>query len=188
MTQPLDPDRDELNRQLAELQQQVAGLRPGPKNQAAIIVFSGELDRLLAVMNIATGAAAMGMRVVLFFTFWGTAALRDPEARTPGKDLMSAMFGWMLPKGQVHTKLSRMDMGGLGTSMMKRLMKRKKTAGLDQLFDMAGKLGVEIRICEMSMGLMGFRREEMIAYPHLEYAGVATFLAEAKESAIQLFV
>jgi peroxiredoxin family protein len=67
-------------------------------------------------------------------------------------------------------------------------MKRQRTAGLDQLFDMAGQLGVEIRICEMSMGLMGFRREEMIAYPHLEYAGVATFLAEAKESAIQLFV
>jgi peroxiredoxin family protein len=174
--------------QLAELEKKVQELVAGKQNKLAMVVFSGDLDKLLAAMIIATGAAAMGMKVVQFFTFWGTAALRKPEANVNGKDFMSKMFGWMLPKGRNNVKLSQMNMGGMGTAMMKGLMKKKNAPSLDQLFDIAAHLGVEIKVCEMSMDLMGFKHEEIIDYPNLEYVGVATFLAHAKESSNQLFI
>jgi peroxiredoxin family protein len=173
---------------LAELEEKMAGMRPGPEQKLAMIVFSGELDKMLAAMIIGTGAAAMGFKVVQFFTFWGTAALRDPKKRAPGKDFMSKMFGFMLPKGRNKLVLSKMHMAGMGTAMLKGLMKKKNAPSLDQLFEIAGALGTQIYICEMSMDLMGFKREEMIEFPNLQYCGVATFLAEAKDASIQLFI
>ena len=174
--------------QLAELKQKVDSMPAGPKPKLSMIVFSGELDKMIAAMIIATGARAMGLEVVQFFTFWGTAALREPKANAGGKDLMSKMFGWMLPKGRNKLILSNMHMAGMGTAMLKDLMRKKNTASLDQLFEMAAALGVQIKVCEMSMDLMGFKREEIIEYPDIEYCGVATFLAEAGESSIQLFI
>lgn len=179
---------DPLMSQLADLKAQVDQLTPGPKNKLSMIVFSGDMDKLLASMIIATGARAMGMEVVQFYTFWGTAALRNPAAKVSGKDFMSKMFGWMLPAGRGDVKLSKMNMAGMGTAMMKDLMKKKNAPSLDQLFEVAAALGVEIKVCEMSMDLMGFKREEIIDYPGIEYCGVATFLAHAKESSVQLFV
>ncbi|MBU1156517.1 MAG: DsrE/DsrF/DrsH-like family protein [Proteobacteria bacterium] len=168
---------------------------PAPKpagvvleNKLSMVVFSGDLDKLLAAMIIATGAAAMGMKVVMFFTFWGTAALRDPKKKVGGKDFMSKMFGWMLPKGRNALKLSQMHMAGMGTAMLKGLMKKKNAPTLDQLFEIAAQLGVEIKVCEMSMDLMGFKHEEIIDYPNLDYVGVATFLANSGKSANQLFI
>jgi peroxiredoxin family protein len=177
----------DIEKELAAIRAKLDGM-PGAEEKLSMIVFSGDLDRHLAAMIIATGAAAMGMKVVLFYTFWGTAALRAPDRKVGGKDFMSRMFGWMLPKGRNRLKLSQMNMAGMGTAMMKSLMKKKNVSGLDELYEMAGILGVEIKICEMSMDLMGFRREEMIDYPNLEFCGVATFLAHARESAIQLFL
>jgi peroxiredoxin family protein len=178
----------DVHAQILELEKRVEGIQPGPENKISMVVFSGDLDKLLAAMIIATGAAAMGMKVVQFFTFWGTAALRKPTFSSKGKDFMSKMFGWMLPKGRNQVKLSQMNMGGMGTSMLKGLMKKKNAPTLDQLFDMAAQLGVEIKVCEMSMDLMGFKREEIIDYPNMEFVGVATFLAHAKNSANQLFI
>ncbi len=178
----------DIQAQLDELKQKVAAMPPGPQAKLSLVVFSGDMDRLIAAMIIATGAVAMGMKAVLFFTFWGTAALRDPVKSVGGKDLMSQMFGWMLPKGRSKLKLSKMHMAGMGTAMLKDLMRKKNAPSLDQLFEMAAALGVEIKICEMSMDLMGFKREEMIDYPNLDYCGVATFLAEAKESSVQMFI
>jgi peroxiredoxin family protein len=94
----------------------------------------------------------------------------------------------MLPKGRNKTKLSKMNMAGMGTAMLKGLMKKKNVASMDQLFEIAAALGIEINICEMSMDLMGFKKEEMIDYPNLNVCGVAAFLANAKESAVQLFI
>jgi peroxiredoxin family protein len=185
-TQPSDLGKLEM--ELAELRKSVEAIEPGPENKLSMVVFSGDMDKLLAAMIIATGARAMGMDVVLFFTFWATPALRDPKKSAGGKDLMSKMFGWMLPKGRNKVKLSQMNMGGMGTAMMKGLMQKKNAPSLDQLFEMAAQLGVQIKICEMSMDLMGFKREEMIEYPNLEYVGVATFLAHARNSRNQLFL
>ena len=158
------------------------------ENKLSMVVFSGEMDKMLASMIIATGAAAMGMKVVMFFTFWGTAALRDAKKKAGGKDLMSKMFGWMLPKGRNALKLSQMHMAGMGTAMLKSLMKKKNAPSLDQLFDIAAQLGVEIKVCEMSMDLMGFKREELIDYPNMDFVGVATFLGHAGKSSNQLFI
>lgn len=177
----------DIEQELLALRQKVDEM-PGQENKLSMIVFSGELDKHLAAMIIATGAAAMGMKVVMFYTFWGSAALRDAKKRAKGKNFMSKMFGMMLPKGRNKTVLSKMHMAGMGTAMLKGLMKKKNVASLDQLYEAAAALGVQIFICEMSMDLMGFKREEMIDYPEMEVCGVATFLANAKESAIQLFI
>ncbi|MFH1143244.1 MAG: DsrE/DsrF/DrsH-like family protein [Candidatus Eisenbacteria bacterium] len=181
-------DVSALEAQLNELRGKVESLPPGPQPKLSLIIFSGELDKLLAAMILATGAVAMGMQAVLFFTFWGMAALRNPAARPRGKDFMATMFGWMLPKGRNRLKLSQMHMAGMGTAMLKELMRKKNAPSLDQLFEIAAQLGVQIKVCEMSMDLMGFKREEIIDYPQLDYCGVATFLAEARESQIQMFI
>jgi peroxiredoxin family protein len=179
---------NEFENQILELQKKVGKLEKGTKDQVSMVVFSGDLDKILAAMIISTGAAAYDMKVKLFFTFWATAALRDPKKKVGGKNMISKMFGMMLPKGMNKIKLSKMHMMGMGTGMMKGLMKKKNVASLEQMFKTAGELGIEINICEMSMDLMGFKREEMIDYPHMNICGVATFLADAQESKIQLFI
>jgi len=171
-----------LEEQLKKLQKKQA------KDQISIIVFSGDLDKVLASMIIATGARAMDMDVKMFFTFWGTTMLRDKNKSAKGKDFMSKMFGFMLPKGSTQLKLSKLNMAGMGTEMLKGLMKKKNVASLEELIKSAAELGVEINICQMSMDLMGFKKEEMIDYPNIKYVGVASYLADADESRVQLFI
>lgn len=180
---------ENVQKQVQDLQTQVEALsKKAPENKISMIVFSGDLDKVLAAFVIATGAVAMGMDVVMFFTFWGTPVLRDKKKSAGGKDVMGTMFGAMLPKGTDNLKLSKMNMGGMGTAMMKSLMKKKNVASLDQMLALAEELGVRIFICEMSMDLMGFKREEMIPYSDLTFCGVAKFLEEAQSSKIQLFI
>ena len=159
-----------------------------PDNKLSLIVFSGDLDKALAAFVIATGAVAMGMEVVMFFTFWGTPLLRDKKKKVGGKDTLSKMFGAMLPTGAKEAKLSHMNMGGMGTAMMKSLMQKKNINSLEGFIELAEELGVRIFICEMSMDLMGFTRDEMIDYAHLTYGGVAGFLEEAANSKVKLFI
>lgn len=179
---------NDLENQVLELQKKIGKIEKGTKDQLSMVVFSGDLDKILAAMIISTGAAAYDMKVKLFFTFWATAALRDPNKTVSGKTFLGKMFGMMLPKGMNRIKLSKMHMMGMGTKMIKGLMKKKNVASLQQLFKTAGELGVHINICEMSMDLMGFKREEMIDYPNLQVCGVATFIADASESKVQLFI
>ena len=178
----------ELETQVQILKAKIAQLEAGSKDQLSMVVFSGDMDKILAAMIIATGAAAYDMKVNLFFTFWAISALRDSGKKVSGKPLMGKMFGMMLPKGSRKIKLSKMNMCGMGTAMIKGIMKKHKVAPLEEMFKTAGELGVTINICEMSMNLMGFRKEEMIDYPHMNVCGVATFLADAAESKIQLFI
>ncbi|MBI9038010.1 MAG: DsrE/DsrF/DrsH-like family protein [Bacteroidales bacterium] len=179
---------ENIEKNIKELQEKVARLEKGTEDQLSMVLFSGDLDKLLAAMIIATGATAMDMKVKLFFTFWATTALRDKTKKAKSKDFMSKMFGSMLPKGTSKLKLSKMNMGGIGKSMLKSLMKKKNVASLDELFKTAAELGVEINVCEMSMDLMGINKEELIDYPNLNICGVATFLVDAEESKIQLFI
>jgi len=178
-----------VQKQIAEIKTQLEALsKATPSNKVSIIVFSGDLDKVLASFIIATGAVAMGMDVVMFFTFWGTSVLRDKQKNAGNKDFMGKMFGSMLPKGTGAVKLSKMNMGGMGTAMMKSLMKKKNVASLEQMVEVAGELGVKIYVCEMSMNLMGFKREEFITYPHMDFCGVAKFLEDANDSKVQLFI
>jgi peroxiredoxin family protein len=182
-------DMQALEQQVTELRAQVEALgRKTAGNKLSMVVFSGDLDHVLAAFVIATGAVAMGMEAVMFFTFWGIPVLRDAKKSVSGKDTMSKMFSAMLPKGAGALKLSKMNMGGAGTAMMKSLMKQKHVASLEEMLAMAEELGVKIYVCEMSMDLMGFTREEMIAYNDMTYCGVAKFLEEASDSRVQLFI
>ena len=180
---------EQLSEQIEGIKEQLQTIANGAaEDKLSMVVFSGDLDKVLASFIIATGATAMGMDVVMFFTFWGTPVLRDKNKKAGAKDLMGKMFGTMLPKGADGVKLSKMNMGGMGTAMMRSLMKKKNVASLDQLLELAGELGVKIFVCEMSMDLMGFKREEMVDYPDLTYCGVAKFLEEAASSKVQLFI
>jgi len=186
---PPSPHAD-LAEQVADLRRRLDELRASslPEDKLSMVVFSGDLDRQLAAFIIATGAAAMFEEVVMFFTFWATPALRDPNKRSGPKDLMGRMFGWMLPKGSRKLKLSKMHMAGMGTGMMKGLMKKKGVMSLEELIRQAADSGVKIYVCQMSMELMGFTTDELIDYPDLKVAGVAKFLAEAGTSKTTLFI
>lgn len=179
----------ELEKQLEELKNKFESMeKKQASNQLSMVVFNGDLDKALAAFIMATGAVAMGMNAVMFFTFWGIPLLRDKKKSVKGKDMISKMFGRMLPKGSDKVNLSKMNMGGMGKAMIKSLMKKKNVASLEEMITLAGELDVKIYICEMSMDLMGFKREEMIDYPNLTYCGVAKFLEEANNSRIQLFI
>jgi len=187
--QPQDVSLQQIEEQLAALKSRIDVLdKKATEPKVATIVFSGDLDKVLAAFVIATGAVAMGMEAVMFFTFWGTPVLRDKNKSVGGKDTMGKMFGTMLPKGTSDVKLSKMNMGGMGTAMMRSLMKKKNVATLEQMLEMAEELEVKIFVCEMSMDLMGFKREEMIEYKDLTFCGVAKFLEEANNSRITMFI
>lgn len=151
-----------------------------------IIVFSGDLDKVLASFIIANGAAAMGRPVTMFFTFWGLTALRKAEKQPVRKSLVESMFGIMLPRGSKKLKLSKMNMGGMGTAMMKKIMNDKNVDSLETLIKKAMNSGVKIVACTMSMDVMGIRPEELI--DGVELGGVGAYLGDAEESNVNLFI
>jgi NADPH-dependent 2,4-dienoyl-CoA reductase/sulfur reductase-like enzyme/peroxiredoxin family protein/rhodanese-related sulfurtransferase/TusA-related sulfurtransferase len=155
-------------------------------HSAAIVLFSNDLDKAMAALIIACGMAASGARVGIFFTFWGLSVLRKNPQPPVKKPLISKMFGWMLPLGAARLKLSKMNMGGMGTQMMKQVMARENVATLPELIAQARSLGVRFVACEMAMDVMGLSREELIEVD--EVAGVAGFVELAKESNNTLFI
>ena len=155
-------------------------------HSAAIVLFSNDLDKAMAALIIACGMAASGAKVGIFFTFWGLSVLRRDPAPAVRKSLMGKLFGWMLPKGAAHLKLSKMNMGGLGTAMMNQVMDAQNVTSLPELLTQAKALGVRFIACEMAMGVMGISREELIEVD--EVAGVASFVELAKHSSNTLFI
>ena len=153
----------------------------------SLVVFSCELDKLLAAFVIATGAAASGMDTSLFFTFWGTSALRRGTVR-PSKRFMERALGWMLPRGMQHLPLSKLDMAGVGRQLLRAEMKAKGVASLEELLALSAELGVKLRVCTMSLDLLGLQREELIDYPGLEYCGFASFIESASRSRISMII
>jgi len=151
-----------------------------------IVVFSGDMDKVLASFVIANGAAAMGRHVTMFFTFWGLNVLRKTEKQNIKKPLIDAMFGMMMPQGISKLKLSKMNMGGMGTAMMRKVMKDKNIDSLEDLVKKAMDNGVKMIACTMSMDVMGITKEELI--DGIEYAGVGTYLGDAEESNVNLFI
>lgn len=151
-----------------------------------LIVFSGDLDKVLASFIIANGAAAMGRPVTIFFTFWGLNVLRKSDAKVKNKPFIDKMFGMMMPKGIKKLKLSKLHMGGMGTAMMKKVMKDKNVNSLEELMKTAMANGVRLIACTMSMDVMGITKEELI--DGIEFAGVASYLSDAEESNVNLFV
>ncbi len=178
-----------LRAQLAALQEQVAELssRAAPADRLSLVVFSGSLDRQLAAFLIATAAAASGMEVVMFFTFWGLGALRDPNKHV-AKTLRERLFGIMLPRGTRSLPLSQMNLGGLGPRLVRYIMAEQRAASLEELIDLAGELNVQIYACDMSRALLGIKMEELISYPHLGACGATTFVERAAGGKVSLFL
>jgi NADPH-dependent 2,4-dienoyl-CoA reductase/sulfur reductase-like enzyme/peroxiredoxin family protein/rhodanese-related sulfurtransferase/TusA-related sulfurtransferase len=157
-----------------------------PCKNKTIVVFSNDLDRVMAAFIIANGAATMGSDVTLFFTFWGLNVLRKPEAVPVRKSIMETMFGWMMPRGALKLSLSKMNMAGVGTRMMKGIMKSKNVASLPDLMANALRNHVRLVACSMSMGVMGIKREELIE--GVEEGGVAMYLDHAEAGNVNLFI
>ncbi len=155
------------------------------KNRITLIVFSGDMDKLFAAFSIATGAAASGMEVVMFFTFWGLRALRK-KART-GKSLSGRLLGWMYGGDIEKASPSKMSFGGLGRWMFKKMMKTRRLPPLSEMRRTAIDLGVKLYGCTTSMDVMEMPRESMIDEVSA-CVGVAFFLEQAKDSEITLFV
>ena len=177
-----------LEQALQTLTERVDALeRTAGNNRLSIGVMSGNLDNTMAAFIIALGAVAYDIEVDMFFTFWATAALRDPN-RSPAKNLLDRMFGWMLPRSSYKLPLSKMQMCGMGPRMIRSVMKARGVKSLEQLMKEAGEFGVRIHVCEMSMGVMGLKEEEMIEYPDIDYVGVGTFIQMISESKQVLFL
>jgi peroxiredoxin family protein len=176
----------EIQSALAQLQGTVArSAAHTPEDRATLVVFSGEMDTLFAACTIAAGAASMGMEVSLFFTFWGLTALRRSTTYA-GKSVGQKMAAFMLPSGPASVPTSRMNMAGMGPLFFKHLMQQKNVQSLPDMIALLRELGVRLVACEMSMGVMGITREELL--PDIDYGGVATYLGDASRSKITLFI
>ena len=163
------------------------GFVAGQDNQnKTIIVFDGDMDKVMASLIIANGAAAMGRKVTMFYTFWGLNALRKSNNVSVKKSFVEKMFGAMMPRGLGKLSLSKMNMFGMGKAMMKSVMRQKNVASLDELMQSAMANGVKMIACTMSMDVMGIKEEELI--DGVELAGVATYLGDAELSNVNLFI
>ena len=165
---------------------QTAPAAGGTGKDITMIVFSGDLDKAIAAFIIANGFASMGQRATLFFTFWGLNLLRKDNPPALKKTLVERMFGWMMPRGANKAVLSHMHMMGMGTGMIKAVMKQKNIDSLPQLIKTAQQNGVKLLACQMTMDMMGIKREELI--DGVEIAGVATMAADATTTNTHFFI
>lgn len=156
------------------------------KDNKTMVVFSGDLDKAIASFIIANGAASMGKKVTMFFTFWGLNILRKPEKVKVKKGLMDNMFGMMMPRGSKKLKLSNMNMMGMGGKMIRMVMKNKNISSLEELIQAAIESGIEIVACQMSMDVMGLKKEELI--DGVKIGGVGYYLSEAEDANVNLFI
>ena len=150
------------------------------------ILFSDDLDKTLATFVLANGAAATGKKVTIFFTFWGLNAIKKENKPSVKKDFYGKMFGMMLPSSSRKLKLSKMNMGGAGSKMMRYIMKSKGIESLESLREQAIENGVEFIACQMSMDVMGVKKEELL--DNVTIGGVATYMDRAEEANVNLFI
>lgn len=157
-----------------------------PRDNKTLIMFSDDLDKALATFVIANGAAATGRKVSIFFTFWGLNVIKKAKKPSVNKDFMGKMFGMMLPSSSKSLSLSKMNMAGMGSKMMRYIMKEKHVDTLESLIQQAIDSGVEFIACSMSMDVMGIKKEELI--DQATVAGVAAYLDRADNANVNLFI
>ena len=150
------------------------------------ILFSDDLDKTLATFVLANGAAATGQKVTVFFTFWGLNAIKKVAKPSVKKDAFGKMFGWMMPSDSSKLGLSKMNMGGIGAKMMRHVMKRRGVDSLESLRQQAIDNGVEFIACQMSMDVMGVKKEELL--DNVTVGGVATYMDRAETSNLNMFI
>lgn len=156
------------------------------ENGSTLIVFSGDLDKAIASFIIANGSAAMGGQVTMFFTFWGLNVLRRDQYVPGKKTFLEKMFGKMMPRGPERLGISNMNFLGMGSKLMKYIMKQKNIATLPELIELAKENNIKMVACTMSMDVLGITEHELI--DGIDYAGVAAYLADAEKSKVNLFI
>jgi peroxiredoxin family protein len=176
----LDAFKQDLQGSLDEIRERTVD------NRATIVVFSGDLDKVLAGFVIATGAAAAGLETSMFFTFWGLAALKKKGAAGGPKNVMEKMFGMMTPSSSESLGTSKMNFFGMGAVMLRKMMKDKEIASLEELMQLARELDVKMIACTMSMDAMGVGKQEL--FDGIEYGGVAYYMGDAASSRVTLFI
>ncbi len=175
-----------LSERVAALEAQLAAIQNRlPKDKVTIVVFSGDLDRVLAAFVIASGAATLGQEVAMFFTFWGLNALRR-QRKLQGKKLTEKMMALMSPADTRGMGVSKLNFFGAGAVMLRQMMKEKNVSSLEELIELCAGMGVKMVSCEMSRDVMGIAPEEL--RPDIEVGGVAAYLADALESKVTLFI
>jgi peroxiredoxin family protein len=172
--------REEIEGRLAEIRERTVD------DRATLVVFSADLDKVLTALVIATGAAAAGLETSIFFTFWGLAALRRKGAAGGPKSIVEKMLAMMTPGSTESMGLSKLNFFGAGAVVLRKMMRDKDIASLEDLMAMARDLDVKMIACTMSMDAMGVGKDELI--DGLEYGGVATYLADAARSRVTLFI
>ncbi|SPF54828.1 Coenzyme A disulfide reductase [Candidatus Sulfopaludibacter sp. SbA4] len=177
--QALEENVRDIEKRLALVEGQVA------EDRVSLVVFSGDLDRVLAAFIIATGAAALGQQVSMFFTFWGLSVLKK-DRRLSGKTLFQKMMTLMSPGSSRSLPVSKMNYFGVGAKMLRSMMKVKNVSSIEEMIALARELGVRMIACEMSRDLMGIQESELVA--GLESGGVASFLADSLKSRTSLFL
>ncbi len=165
---------------------QASAVAVDPKDDKTMVVFSGDLDKAIATLIIANGAASMGKKVTLFFTFWGLNILRKPNKVSVKKDFIGRMFSGMMPRGTRKLGLSKMNMFGMGPKMIRMVMKKHNVDSVEDLLQAAIDNGVRMVACNMSMDLMGITEQELI--DGVEMGGVASMLGAAEDSNMSLFI
>ena len=167
--------------------QVVEATQPQTSEQGkTLILFSDDLDKTLATFVLANGAAATGKKVSIFFTFWGLNAIKKVHKPKVKKDIFGRMFGWMLPADSTQLALSKMNMLGIGSKMMRYLMRKKGVDSLETLRQQAIDQGVEFIACQMSMDVMGIKREELL--DNVTVGGVASYMERAEQANVNLFI
>ena len=177
--QALEEKLREFEKRLAQVEERTA------EDRVSLVVFSGDLDRVLAAFVIATGAAAMGQQVSMFFTFWGLSVLKK-DSQLAGKTMFQKMMTLMSPKSSKGLPVSKMNYFGVGAKMLRSMMREKKVGSLEEMIALARELGVRMTACEMSRDVMGIKESELVS--GLECGGVASFLADSLKSRTSLFI
>ena len=178
-------EQNELAKTVRELENRLAKLEKN-SSQLTMVLFSGDFDKVFAAFIIATGALAMGKKVSLFVTFWGLDAIKKPAFKTSGRQFLEKMVLWMRPKGPDKLGTSKMNFGGIGPRLFRFMMGRKNVESLPSLIGMAQEMGIKIIACQMSMDVMGVKKEDLL--DGIEVGGVATFLSDSFSSNTTLFV
>ena len=156
------------------------------RSNLTLVLFSGDFDKAMAAFIIANGALAMGKEVTIFVTFWGLDVIKKPSMTGAGKNFLEKMVTMMRPKGTAHLPTSKMNFAGIGPKLFNYMMGKKNITTLQNLVDTSIEFGVKIVACQMSMDVMGIKREDLI--DGIEFGGVAAFLGSSFNSTTSLFI
>jgi len=182
-------DLNALFARVEQLEQQVTGLVESPaqdiEDRLAMVVFSGDLDKAIAAFIIASGAAALGLKVSMFFTFWGINIIKK-DRRYRDKNLLNKGFTAMMPGNSENLPLSQMNYFGMGAKLIRKVMKDKGVASIEELIETSQELGVRLVSCTMSQELLGISRKELME--GTENGDVATFLGDASRAKATIFI